>query len=526
MSAISQLTQTRLCNQLESAAAVFLSPHHRFDSSPTDLARLRRVDRSTIYRRATSLQTKLERLHQAEALISSLRAQNDALQEQVSALQQEILPYTTGFWVQVTPEKLALTTLEMAARHNSASDIQSILKTAFQLPKPPSDGTICNIIKQGSRLADQILNRVQYHFPLDAIEFDELFHAQSPILAALEPYSMSLVMLHQLGDCKTSTWKFGFDFLDVELPPLMVHDCSMQGNALVRLLGKTSQLCVWHRLREIGRELRPQLDNIYKQSLQDEDELRWQRAEELESCFGTLANLTHSLDPYRRTVRRFEPAQQELLDWCREFGYQLDRLGLKCPSLSGLELRVHQYLAHLRQWDRLSQEVELIREYDDFEGFDLIDALAAVHISEEMLADVYKKHGESRAYREEQSLFLECCERLRDAQSRVQNASAIEEKFKLLVGNQVRTSSRVEALNRRLRGFTDAKRQVTERQLLLMQLHHNTTHFSSDAKRAGKSPWEWLALDVSGLEGGFVGVLKAASREAGMVWPSMWSLKP
>jgi len=158
--------------------------------------------------------------------------------------------------------------------------------------------------------------------------------------------------------------------------------------------------------------------------------------------------------------------------------------------------------------------------------FLLVHALAEVHLREQSLVRVYEERGDSRAYRMEQSFYLDACERLREAQSKVQNAGAIEEKFRLLVGNQVRTSSRVEALNRRLRGFTDAKRQVTERQLLLMMLHHNTTPFTADAKRAGKSPWEWLALDVAGLEDGFVGVLREASRAAGVVWPSVWALKP
>lgn len=526
MCVLPQVTEQCLLKQLESAASVYLSPLYRFELTPTELAQLRGVARSTIYRQAQWLRHQLHRLTLQHTHIVRLTAENQSLRTRLQQLEALHAPYSSGHWTKVDPEKLALTTLELAARHNSVSDIQAILQVAFDLPKPPSDGTITNIIKQGAALAEKILDSVQYHFPLDAIELDELFHAQSPILAALEPYSMSLLFLHQLGDCKASTWKFGFDLLDADLPPLLVHDCSQQGKALVTRLGKISQLCVWHRLREIGRELRPDLDKSYQRALEDLDEDRWSQLEQLDSSLGQLAQLTHSLDPYRFSVRRFELAKQELLDWCAQIRQQLKALGLACPSLRGLVKDVDKYLAHLKQWDRLAEQVEPIEGSGDFDGFLLVHALAEVHLREQSLVRVYEERGESRAYRMEQSFFLDACERLREAQSKVQNAGTIEEKFRLLVGNQVRTSSRVEALNRRLRGFTDAKRQVTERQLLLMQLHHNTTTFTADAKRAGKSPWEWLELDVAGLEDGFVGVLREASRAAGVVWPSVWALKP
>jgi len=525
MCVLPQLTQTRLVKQIESAAAVFLSPSHRYELTPTQLAELRGVARSTIYRQAKWFQTQIQTLSEQRQLTLQLSMENHALKQRLHLLETQLEPLVSAHIVKVDPEKLALTVLELAARHHSISDIQAITKIVFELPKPPSDGTINNIIKIGSALADHILESVEYHFPLDAIEFDELFHANSPILAALEPYSMSLLFLHQLGDCKTATWKFGFDFLDANLPPLFVHDCSAQGNALVGQLGKTSQLCVWHRIREIGREIHPQLDTTYKQALELEDETLWARAETLEFSFKQLLELSHSLDFRRRSIRRFEQAVEELIGGCIEFAYQLDELGFTCPSLHGFEKRAKEYLNHLRQWDRLAENVEPIEGIDEFDGFELVEALGEVHIRETTLSNVFETHGDSFAYREEQSYFLDACERLREAQSKVKNVAAIEEKFKLLVGNQVRTSSRVEALNRRLRGFTDAKRHVTERQLRLMQLHHNTTRFSADAKRAGKSPWEWLELDVAGLEDGFVGVLREASRAAGVVWPSVWALK-
>lgn len=519
----SQFTQTRLINQIESAATILLSPHHRSLLTPTELAQNREVPRSTIYRQMDSLLRKLERLSHYQSRHAELIAENHALRARISQLEAQLSSELSGHLVRVDDEKLALTVLELAARHNSVSDIQAAVKIAFELPKPPSDGTINNIIEQGSRLAEQILDSVEYHFPLDAIEFDELFHANSPIIAALEPYSMSLVLLHQFGDCKASTWKFGFDLLECELPSLMVHDCSMQGNAVVRSLGKISQLCVWHRVREIWREIRVPFEALQKKALKLEDEALWDRTIRLEESYANLIALTHSIDFARLSVRRYEDAQRELEDSCDDFACQLDELGLFSPSLSGLKLRAHQYLAHLQQWDRLAAQVVFTDATENNDGFRLLDAMAAVHLGVERLTLAYEEHGDSDAYDAEQELFLNSCERLRVVQSQVQNVVAIEKKFRLLVDNQVRTSSRIEALNRRLRGFTDAKRQVTERQLRLMQLHHNTTRFTADAKRAGKSPWEWLELDVAGLEDGFVGVLKAANQ--GGAWPSMWMLK-
>ena len=484
MCVLPQLNRNRLLNQIESAASVHLSPSHRFELTPTELARLRGCERSTIYRRAQALFQKLSTLPQLRASLTTLSHENLALRSQLSALQSQISPLQKGYHIEVTKEKLALTTLELAARNSSVSDIQATLMTAFSLPKPPSDGTICNIIRQGAQLATQLLESAKYHFPLDAIEFDELFHAKSPILAALEPYSMSLLFLHQLGDCKTDTWQFCFDYLGTSLPPLMVHDCSKQGGALAKRVGKKSQLCVWHRIRELGRELRPALERVYKESLSELDEARWEQAEELELHFQSLSGLTHNLDPYRFCVRRYQSGCQELLDWCATFRRQLSDLGLSCPSLDGLSFRSKEYLAHLRQWERLAQEVVFSEQEEESDGFLLLDALAEVHLREKRLVEIVGEYGESEPYRGEERLFLKACEKLRRVQSLVSNAGPIGQKFGLLVNDQVRTSSRVEALNRRLRGFTDAKRHVTEQQLHLMQLHHNTTFFSADAKRA------------------------------------------
>ncbi|MEL6804681.1 MAG: hypothetical protein AAFO91_12965, partial [Bacteroidota bacterium] len=299
----------------------------------------------------------------------------------------------------------------------------------------------------------------------------------------------------------------------------------LPGLPLAKRVGKKSQLCVWHRIRELGRELRSALERVYKESLSELDEARWEQAEELELHFQSLSGLTHSLDPYRFCVRRYQSGCQELLDWCATFRRQLFDLGVSCPSLDGLSFRSKEYLAHLKQWERLAKEVVFSEQKEESDGFLLLDALAEVHLREKRLVEIFEEYGESELYRNEERVFLKACERLRRVQSLVTNAGLIGQKFRLLVNHQVRTSSRVEALNRRLRGFTDAKRHVTEQQLHLMQLHHNTTSFSADAKRAGKSPWQWLGLDVAGLEEGFVGVMRAASRAAGIRWPSVWALK-
>ncbi len=521
MCVLPELTRQRTLDQLESAAAVYFSGSIEVGVTPTELAQLRGVDRSTIYRRAARLPQLLASLPVLQSRISELSAHNFFLQQRIQQLEAQLSPYLSGHWVQLTPERLAHTTLEMTARHSSISDVQATLQTAFDLDKPPSDGTLAAIVAQGARLAEHILDSVSYHFPLNAIEFDELYHAQSPILASLEPYSMALIFLEQLGNCRAHTWKFAFDYHDVPLPQLMVHDCSSQGNLLVKLLCKDSQLCIFHRIRNIGRELHPQLETLFEKALKTVDERLWQRGENIERQLKALSQKTHLLDFERWQVRRFEQAYKDLLEDCEGLREEVEGAGLSCKSLSGLELRP-EYLAHLKLWEKLAEQVEFREGTGQSDGFVLLDALAREKCARAGLEQV-SRFDNSALYWEQQKVYLEACEHLRKVQTMVKNNRAIQEQFELMCGDLVRTSSRIEALNRRLRGFTDAKRQVTERQLRLMQLHHNTTPFSADAKRAGKSPWQWLGLDVPGLTGGFVGVLKAASQ--GADWPAPWAFK-
>ena len=411
----------------------------------------------------------------------------------------------------------------MTARKFSTSDVQAVLQAAFSLPKPPSDGTLSNIIDRGSQLAEHILDSATYHYPLGALEFDELFHANSPILAALEPQSMALLFLEQLGNCKASSWKFAFDYRAIAPPNLMVHDCSSQGNLLVRTFGRDSQLCIFHKIRQIKRELTDELEKLYKKALQEESEELWMRLEGVEAHLARFSQVTHLLDFNTRTVRRFEDAQEELLIWCQELRERLALLGLTCKAIGGLELRAQQFVAHIKRWEDLAEKVEYKESSGLQDGFLLLDALAECHLLGQWLENSGEQLQKEGLYWQAQESFLESCRALRELQTRVVNNGEIIEKFSAFTKDLVRTSSRIEALNRRLRGFTDAKRNVTERQLRLMHLHHNTTPFSKDAKRAGKSPWQILGLEVDGLADGFLGVLQAANQ--GQPWPSPWTFK-
>jgi hypothetical protein len=523
MCILPELTRQRFLLQLESAAAVLFSDDSGLQQTPSELARARGVNRSTIYRRTATLLHRVSELPRLQDRVSELSTQNYQLQQRVEQLESRLAPYQNGHWGQVTPQRFAMAALEMAARGHSTEDSQAVPQTAFALDKPPSDGTLFAIIDQGARLAEELIEQTSYHYPLDAIEFDELFHANLPLLAVVEPCSMSLVLLEQFDDYRAETWQFALEYRGIVPPERMIHDCSKQGNLLAKLSGRSSQLCVFHRLRNIKKELQPQLDRLFEKALEELDEPTWERAEWVEKELHRLAELTHPIDSEKRKLRRAEGTQQELREWCREFMKQAAILGLKCGSVENLEKRAEQYVNHLKLWEQLAQEVEYIEGWEDMDGYVLLDALVRVKAGADELKVQHQWEPGSERYWRAQEGFLRDCARLSFLQSLVKNNGAIEKKMTLYLNDLTRTTSRVEALNRRLRGFTDAKRQVTDRQLRLMHLHHNTTRFTADAKRAGKSPWEWLGLEVAGLEDGFVGVMSAAS--AGAKWPSPWCLK-
>jgi hypothetical protein len=428
MCVLPELTRQRTLHQLESAASVYLSEALGVEFTPRELAQRRGVAPSTIYRRAARLPHLLSSIPSLQAQNSSLLAENHALKQRLEELETQLAPSQQGHWVQLTPERLALTTLEMTARHHSISDVQATLQTAFALDTPPSDGTLSAIIERGSRLAEHILDSVTYHYPLHAIEFDEMFHANSPILAALEPYSMSLVFLEQLGNCRAHTWKFAFDYRSVEPPEVMVHDCSPQGNLLLRIFGRENQLCIFHRIRNIGRELEPQIEKLYEKALSTVDERLWNKATCLEEQVKAISQRTHLLDFERARVRRFEEAYRELFAHCEELGKLLADVGLSCPSLSGLALRP-EYLTHLKLWDRLAAHVEFIEGSPVGDGFALLDALAAVKIGAAHLEMIGGRYPGSDSYWEMQDFYLAACERLREVQAVVRNNGPIIEEL-------------------------------------------------------------------------------------------------
>lgn len=523
-----QLTEKWIQKQLESAAAVYLGPKGGSVMTPLELAQTRRVARSTIYRQAGWLRQQIHLAQQFKTKMPPLEAENCALRECITQLETQLVPYKGGHWVQVTDERLALTTLELTARSDSVSDVQAALKVAFSLAKPPSEGTIAAIIERGAQLAEAILDRAPKPVPLDVLEFDELFHADHPLLVVLEPKSMAVYLLESLDSYTANTWKFAFDYREVPISTLLAHDCSSQGNLLARLFGVDSQLCLFHRLREIKRELATPLDALYKQALRTCDEPLWDAAVTLEKKLSVLAALTWPLDLFFRTCRRFEDTLAQFLYELSEAVDLLDRLAelwghpLKIPSLRGWHLRAPQFLNHLKLWDKLAEQVQFTTHTTSLDGYAMLDALAAVHLGINALETAFLS-GDETLYWQEQARFLADCTRLRQVQSCCENSAFIAQKLAEMMNCVTRTTSLVEALNRRLRAFTDAKRHVTERQLRLMHLHHNTTPFSRDAKRAGKSPWQWLDIELDGLDDGFVGVLRA--QNDGRPWPSSWAFK-
>ena len=331
MCLLPQLSEQRILDQLQSAAAVLFPDIEEGELNPTQLARRLGVARSTIYRRASALGQQLSLLSLLKKQNITLASQNTALLERVEQLEAQLLPYQRGHWVQLTPERLALTTLEMTARKYSVSDVQAVLQTAFSLGRPPSVGTLSKSITRGSTLAEQVLDSVTYHYPLDALEFDELFHADSPLLAALEPQSMSLLLLEQLGNCQATTWKFAFEYRGIEFPELLIHDCSSQGNLLVRLLGVQNQLCLFHRIRQISRALTPQIETLYEKALKEESEALWSALEALESHLKKAGNVSHLFDFAQKRVMRFQEGKTQLLNWCQDLRFWLEQLGLDCP---------------------------------------------------------------------------------------------------------------------------------------------------------------------------------------------------
>lgn len=527
MCVIPQLTDTWLKHQLQSAAALYLSPVMGFELTPTELALSRGVARSTVYRQGWALASQLLEFPALEEKCKQLEAENARLQQKLAELQMLSPSPKEGIPVFVTAERIALTVLEMTARKFSTEDIKATLRVAFSPLEPPSDGTINAIVKRASELAEKLQDIAPNLYPLLALELDELFHANSPILMMVEPYSMAIYLLEQLGDAKAHTWKFAMDYRGIEPPFLMVHDCSAQGNALVKRLVLHSQLCVFHRLREIRRELQGHLKKAYEKALDACDERLWELAEQLEKMLAGLVQSTSLLDHRRGQVRRCKPAREEFLSLHQETLECLDMLeqaagqgNWNVPSLRDWDVREEKFFHHLKRWELLAEEVEF-EEGSSSHGFVLLDALAAVHVGARALEAASEK-SEPEYWKQQQD-YLEACEILRKIQARCKNAGTIAKTFELWVEYEVRTTSHIEAVNRRLRGFTDAKRQVTDRQLRLMQLHHNTTPFTADAKRAGKSPWQWLGLDIPGLEEGFVGVLREANK--GQTWPSTWELK-
>ncbi len=93
MCVLPELTCQRTLLQLESAAAVYFSDTIEVGQTPSELALLRGVDRSTIYRRAARLPQLLSTIPTLQSRVAELSTQNFLL--------QQLFPLYIAFQVQV-----------------------------------------------------------------------------------------------------------------------------------------------------------------------------------------------------------------------------------------------------------------------------------------------------------------------------------------------------------------------------------------------------------------------------------------
>lgn len=136
MCMLPQLTQARLNKQIESAAAVLLSPSHRYQYTPTELARMRGIDPSTVYRRTHALLRQMACPSSIIAENDRLTAENEQLQARIHLLEADRAPYQTGHCLKVTPERLALTVLESTT--STKTDGASLSNSTTTLANSPN----------------------------------------------------------------------------------------------------------------------------------------------------------------------------------------------------------------------------------------------------------------------------------------------------------------------------------------------------------------------------------------------------
>jgi len=437
--------------------------------------------------------------------------------------------------VEVTPERVWGTTAELAVSPVSTRNMHTILVKAFGSKHAPADNTIARRINALGHLAGTILDECGAMERFEQAAIDEIFFHQTPVLAAVEPRSTAIGILHRAERRDAKTWKQQLQRL--ENLRRAASDLGSGIQAALRQCGIQGQADTFHAWREWHRAEAP-LDKWVYECLKEEDKItkRFRK----KNCRGpkpheslrlarmmtdwALEDFEHFLaakDLFAIAVSPFSKNHQ-LATFASQVALlsraidHLDAISKKSNKLKKLRTYLFRNKASLVAFTRVLWNIQATLKPSANPWWNARRVISAAAWPLGLCAAIEKEANPDER-RRLCALLPRAYARRAEAMSQCDSFHLVEAQLKDRLDNLERASSAVENINSKLRPVQAIKKTVNQAFLNLFALKHNLTPFERSAKRKGKSPYEILGIKLEGDEQGWLGVLMARAKNDGLI---------
>lgn len=445
------------------------------------------------------------------ARIDLLEAENATLKVRMTDLEMHL-----SRSVEVTPQRIEDLVLTAVTTPPSYVGIGEYVKVAFGEAYRPSPGKISQLVTRFGAIAGLILTDPKVTDRFDEASCDELFAGRQPILTVVEPASLAIGAVEQSDHRDAQDWQVvleGFGNLR--------YVSSDLGTGLGAGIGLCAQILrhhpdFWHLvvrpLSRITRSLEAHLERVWDQEakaiaaqqrpkgqgklyaptvarIRGDVEAQFDR---MEGYYQGLELLLEAFDPIvdQPGVPHLRTPQEAYMLLNQALALLL---GVDDPKLNAfiqkLEAHREELFSFLEQLHSQMQEVPL----EGIEDPHTATQIRALVLSEILLSRQRARTKDPKVMR----AYTHCWKAIVQLGPLQKYYATWRKALAACLYRPRRTSSLVETVNSPLRTLQQIHRNLSQPLLDLYAIRHNMKPFAQGCKRKGKSPYQWLEVDLS-----------------------------
>ncbi len=203
------MLKVSLLRRIANAAAVLFGSH----GDVSEAARHADCSRQTVYDHANKVEQAVQDAHLPGPCRAFLLAHNEQLLQENACLRQQLAQRSEFIeFNEARRQRLAGTTSAMGLSLNQIEEVFDVLlkdqPQQVACKPPPSRATIGRWVLAMCLLAGAVLRVLEPHTRPLAVQLslDEIFFLELPVLVAVEPLSMAVLLAHKAKDRTAETW--------------------------------------------------------------------------------------------------------------------------------------------------------------------------------------------------------------------------------------------------------------------------------------------------------------------------------